>query len=35
MTLMDSVTYGKLHYLFYPNWGFALILLVLAPIRPH
>ena len=32
MTLMDSVTYGTLHYLFYPNWGFALILLVLAPL---
>lgn len=32
MTLMDSITYGKLHYLFYPNWGFALILLVLAPL---
>ncbi len=32
MTLMDSVTYGTLHHLFYPNWGFALILLVLAPL---
>jgi ABC-2 type transport system permease protein len=32
MTLMDTFTYGTLHYLFYPNWGFALILLVLAPI---
>jgi ABC-2 type transport system permease protein len=32
MTLIDSVTYGKLHYLYYPNWGFGLILLVLAPL---
>lgn len=32
MTLMDSVTYGTLHYLYYPNSGFALILLVLAPL---
>ena len=32
MTLMDTFTYSTLHYLFYPNWGFALILLVLAPI---
>ena len=32
MTLMDIVTYGKLHYLYYPNWGFGLILLVLAPL---
>jgi ABC-2 type transport system permease protein len=32
MTLMDSVTYGKLGYLYYPNWSFALILLVLAPL---
>ncbi|HEV2389441.1 MAG TPA: ABC transporter permease subunit [Nitrososphaerales archaeon] len=32
MTLMDSVTNGTLHYLYYPNPGFALILLVLAPI---
>lgn len=32
MTLMDSVTYGTLHYLYYPNSAFALILLVLAPL---
>ncbi|HUI01619.1 MAG TPA: ABC transporter permease subunit [Nitrososphaerales archaeon] len=32
MTLMDSVTYGKLNYLFYPNWGMATILLILAPL---
>jgi ABC-2 type transport system permease protein len=32
MALMDTFTYGTLHYLFYPNSGFALILLVLAPI---
>jgi len=32
MTLIDSLTYGKLHYLYYPNSGFALTLLVLAPL---
>jgi ABC-2 type transport system permease protein len=32
MTLIDSVTYGTLHYYFYPNSGFALILFVLAPL---
>jgi len=32
MTLIDSVTYGKLHYLYYPNWEFGLILLVLSPL---
>lgn len=32
MTLIDSITYGKLHYLYYPNWGFGLILLVLSPL---
>jgi len=32
MTLMDSITYGTLGYLYYPNWGMALTLLVLAPL---
>jgi ABC-2 type transport system permease protein len=32
MTLMDSITYGKLGYLYYPNWGMGLILLLLAPL---
>lgn len=32
MTLMDTVTYSILQHLYYPNWGFALILLVLAPL---
>jgi len=32
MTLMDSVTYGTLGYLYYPNSAFALILFVLAPV---
>jgi ABC-2 type transport system permease protein len=32
MTLIDSVTYGTLHYLYYPNWGLGLVLLVLSPL---
>jgi ABC-2 type transport system permease protein len=32
MVLMDSITYSKLGYLYYPNWGMGLILLVLAPL---
>jgi ABC-2 type transport system permease protein len=32
MTLMDSITYGKLGYLYYPNWGIGLTLLILAPL---
>lgn len=32
MTLVDSTTYGKLGYLYYPNWGMGLTLLVLAPL---
>ena len=32
MTLMDSVTYSELGYLYYPNWGIGVILLLLAPL---
>jgi len=32
MTLMDVVTYGNLGYLYYPNWGMAVVLLILAPV---
>lgn len=32
MSLIDSITYGKLGYLFYPNWGIGVILLLLAPL---
>jgi ABC-type Na+ efflux pump permease subunit len=32
MALMDSVTYGKLGYLYFPNWGIGAILLLLAPL---
>ncbi len=32
MALMDSITYSKLGYLYYPNWGIGLILLILAPL---
>jgi ABC-type Na+ efflux pump permease subunit len=32
MTLMDILTRPALGYLYYPNWGFAVILLVLAPL---
>ena len=32
MALMDSVAYGKLGYLYYPNWEMGIILLLLAPL---
>jgi len=32
MALIDSISYGKLGYLYYPNWSMGLILLVLAPL---
>jgi ABC-type Na+ efflux pump permease subunit len=32
MALIDSVTYGKLGYLYYPNWDMGVILLLLAPL---
>ena len=32
MSLMDVVTGDKLGYLYFPNWGMAVILLVLAPL---
>ena len=32
MILMDAITYPGLGYLYYPNWGFGVILLALAPL---
>lgn len=32
MTLIDAVTSGKLGYLYFPDWGIAVILLLLAPL---
>jgi len=32
MVLMDSVTYSKLNYFYYPNWEIGVILLLLAPL---
>ncbi len=32
MALMDAVSYGKLGYLYFPNWGIGVILLVLTPL---
>jgi ABC-type Na+ efflux pump permease subunit len=32
MILIDAVTYGKLGYLYYPNWTEALVLLVVTPL---
>jgi ABC-2 type transport system permease protein len=32
MVLTDLFTYGKLTYLYYPNWDIAIILLLLAPL---
>jgi len=32
MALVDSVTYGKLGYLYYPNWDMGVILFLLAPL---
>ena len=32
MTLIDSVTYGTLSYLYFPNWGIGVILLLPAPL---
>ena len=32
MILTDAVTYGKLGYLYYPNWTMALVLLVVTPL---
>ena len=32
MVLMDLITHGGLGYLYYPNWSFGVILLVLAPL---
>jgi len=32
MILTDAVTYGKLGYLYYPNWTMALVILVIAPL---
>jgi ABC-2 type transport system permease protein len=32
MALMDVVSYGKLGYLYFPNWGMGVILLVLTPL---
>ncbi len=32
MILTDAVTYGKLGYLYYPNWTEALVLLVVTPL---
>jgi len=32
MALMDSVTYSKLGYLYYPNWDMGIVLLLLAPL---
>jgi ABC-2 type transport system permease protein len=32
MTLVDAVTYGRLGYLYYPNWDMGIILLLLAPL---
>jgi ABC-type Na+ efflux pump permease subunit len=32
MILIDAVTYGKLGYLYYPNWTEALVLLMVTPL---
>ncbi len=32
MILIDAVTYGKLGYLYYPNWTEALVLLIVTPL---
>jgi len=32
MTLIDAVTYGRLGYLYYPNWDMGIILFLLAPL---
>ena len=32
MTLIDTVTYGRLGYYYYPNWDMGIILLLLAPL---
>ena len=32
MTLIDTVTYGRLGYYYYPNWDMGVILLLLAPL---
>ncbi len=32
MALMDRVTYGKLHYYYFPNWTIGVLLLVVAPL---
>jgi ABC-2 type transport system permease protein len=32
MALTDGVTYGKLGYLYYPNWDMGIILFLLAPL---
>ena len=32
MTLIDAVTFGRLGYLYYPNWDMGIILLLLVPL---
>lgn len=32
MTLVDAVTFGRLGYLYYPNWDMGVILFLLAPL---
>ncbi|MGD0478332.1 MAG: ABC transporter permease subunit [Nitrososphaerales archaeon] len=32
MTLIDSITYSELGYLYFPNWGIGVVLLLLTPL---